>query len=140
MQEHHSLSNPPASPGSLQAACTASLAASLLLLLKHNLIAAYGLTVDRITAYHPAEPDKRKTEEQRTVQRRPAKLGFHVLRLDAASDASLIAEQAKVGLARSEHMAQHATWCTLCLCHCYFEVCSRPRTLSHCLVPFMNTD
>ena len=77
------------------AACNASLAASLLLLLKHFLIAAYALTCDRVAAYHPGDTDRRRAEEQRTVVRHSAKMGFHVLRLDAG-DMALLRQQAQV--------------------------------------------
>ncbi|KAK9795206.1 hypothetical protein WJX73_010305 [Symbiochloris irregularis] len=84
--------SPPSYP-SLAAACTASLAASLLLLLKRYIMTAYCLSTERAAAYHPADVERRKAEEGRIVQRRNVRLEVDQLRLDAASGDAVLAQQ-----------------------------------------------
>lgn len=91
---------PEPSAQSVQLACNASLAASLLLLLKHQLIGAYSLTPERVAAYHPSDAERRKAEEQRPISRRDAKPGFHALHMHAAGNLSLMQEQYKVPIPR----------------------------------------
>lgn len=51
-----------------EAACTASLALTMLLLLKEFLKETYGMSDDRITAFSPDIPDKRKQASYLEVQ------------------------------------------------------------------------
>ncbi|DBA96220.1 TPA: hypothetical protein ACH3X3_002417 [Trebouxia sp. C0006] len=80
-----------------QAACTASLALTMLLMLKRFLKATYNMSEERIAAFSPDIPEKRKQEERISVTvQEGAELPLHCLRLDAPQQPDLWKEQYKV--------------------------------------------
>ncbi|KAL3141175.1 hypothetical protein ABBQ38_003518 [Trebouxia sp. C0009 RCD-2024] len=77
-----------------RAECTASLALTMLLMLKRYLKATYSMSEDRIAAFSPDLPDKRKQEERMPVSvQEGADLPLHHLRLEAPHQPSLWKEQ-----------------------------------------------
>ncbi|KAK9829724.1 hypothetical protein WJX72_007528 [[Myrmecia] bisecta] len=95
----HGSALPPqgASSSSVRAECKASLAVSMLLMLKQYLKDAYSMTNERIAAFNPSLADKRKQEERIVVAKQAsAVLMLHKLRLGAPEDPVLIKEQYQV--------------------------------------------
>ncbi|KAL0029310.1 hypothetical protein WJX79_009424 [Trebouxia sp. C0005] len=80
-----------------RAACMASLALTMLLMLKRYLKATYNMSEERIAAFSPDIPEKRKQEERISVTvQEGAELPLHCLRLDAPQQPDLWKEQYKV--------------------------------------------
>ncbi|CAL8470720.1 g10262 [Coccomyxa elongata] len=80
--------------GDVERQCTASLALSMLLLLKQHLKSIYGLTTERITNFNPGVAETRKQEESRSLGQVPlAQLDLEGLHLNAASSPALLQKQ-----------------------------------------------
>ena len=77
-------------------ACTA---ASMLLLVKQFLLAAYALSEERVRQFHPADGEQRKAEEKAAVSMNPAaRLRLDGLDLDCAASLAGLEAQGTVGL------------------------------------------